>query len=566
MNAMSLLLNSTIKMSVVLLIALGVTALLRRRSAALRHWVLATAIACAAVMPLLEMMVPSWSVSVSAPQSLQPAADAVQPTARSNQAPPSTGGGSGNATAQTGPSISTPIEWSVLGELLRPLWLSGVAISLAILLIGLGRLRWLASGSRRVTEGRWNELAGEISHAYGIQRRFVLLQSDHPSLLVTWGVALPKVLLPAAASDWSSDRARVVLCHELAHIRRGDWMVQIAAELLRAFYWFNPLLWIVSRRLRLESEHACDDEVMSRGVEGTDYATHLVDLARALHQRRYTWLPAPAMARPSSLERRVRAMLNNRVNRNPTSGSSRAAIVVLLLIVAAAAAMAQNMFQSFSGTVVDATSMPIPGVRLVMANLARDSKYEVKTDATGKFEFVGLLSGDYVLEAAYIGFMRHKEDVRLTGRDQQRQLVLQIGQLEETITVAISERETSTPVVKEVPMPDVLSGCRTIPVGGNIRAPKKVRDLAPQYPAHLRGSGTEGTVVLNGRIGLDGYINNIQTVGDAQPDLVNAAIEAVREWRFTQTMLNCTPVEVPLNMTIRFRAMPPPPPPAPPRP
>ncbi len=101
-----------------------------------------------------------------------------------------------------------------------------------------------------------------------------LLESTHPSLLVTWGLARPKVILPAAAAAWTDERARVVLSHELAHIRRGDWIVQLSAELLRAFYWFNPLLWIACRRLRLESEHACDDEVMSRGVEGTDYATH----------------------------------------------------------------------------------------------------------------------------------------------------------------------------------------------------------------------------------------------------------------------------------------------------
>ncbi len=110
-------------------------------------------------------------------------------------------------------------------------------------------------------------------------------QSDHPSLLVTWGLARPKVILPSSADEWSDDRARVVMSHELAHIRRGDWIVQLSAELLRAFYWFNPLMWIACRRLRLESEHACDDEVMSRGVEGSDYATHLIELARALNQQ-----------------------------------------------------------------------------------------------------------------------------------------------------------------------------------------------------------------------------------------------------------------------------------------
>ena len=150
-------------------------------------------------------------------------------------------------------------------------------------------------------------------------------------MLVTWGLARPKVILPSAADAWTDERARVVLSHELAHIRRGDWIVQLSAELLRAFYWFNPLLWVACRRLRLESEHACDDEVMSRGVDGTDYATHLIELARALNQRRHMWFPAPAMARPSSLERRVRAMLNDQSrSRHPFPRGTRAAIFVLL--------------------------------------------------------------------------------------------------------------------------------------------------------------------------------------------------------------------------------------------
>jgi beta-lactamase regulating signal transducer with metallopeptidase domain len=101
------------------------------------------------------------------------------------------------------------------------------------------------------------------------------------------------VILPSPASEWSDARARIVLSHELAHIGRGDWSLQMVAEALRAFHWFNPILWIVCRRLRLESEHACDDEVMRRGVAGTDYATHLVELARSLRQRRQLWLPAP---------------------------------------------------------------------------------------------------------------------------------------------------------------------------------------------------------------------------------------------------------------------------------
>ena len=261
------------------------------------------------------------------------------------------------------------------------------------------RLAWLAVHAHRVTHGRWYDLAEEISRGYGLRRPVTLLQSSHPSLLVTWGLARPKVILPSAADAWTEERARVVLSHELAHIRRGDWIVQLSAELLRAFYWFNPLLWVACRRLRLESEHACDDEVMRRGFDGTDYATHLIELARALNQRRPLWFPAPAMARPSSLERRVRAMLNDRLERGSISGGTRAAILVVLLAVTTAVAAAQSGFVTFSGSIVDESARGVPGTTISLTNESREAKYEVKTNATGRFEFVGLPAGEYGLEA-----------------------------------------------------------------------------------------------------------------------------------------------------------------------
>jgi protein TonB len=101
--------------------------------------------------------------------------------------------------------------------------------------------------------------------------------------------------------------------------------------------------------------------------------------------------------------------------------------------------------------------------------------------------------------------------------------------------------------------------------GGRIVPPKKIRDVAPMYPVALRGSRTAGTVEMEATIGTDGYVNDIRVTGDAHPELVHSAIAAVRDWRFTPTLLNCQPVEVTMTVSATFREMkaPPPPPPAP---
>jgi beta-lactamase regulating signal transducer with metallopeptidase domain len=547
------------KMSLIVLGALAVSFLSRRRSAALRHWVLAAGIGCAAAMPILTAAVPAWPLPFATPTAFTPYEDPFRDAGSSSSTRP-TDTVTGAPVAVRVPPATTLNSRFDLGTALRRIWLAGTFVGLAILLTGVLRLAWLAVHAHRVTHGRWHDLAAEISRGYGLRRPVTLLQSSHPSLLVTWGLAHPKVILPSAADAWTEERARVVLSHELAHIRRGDWIVQLFAELLRAFYWFNPLLWVACRRLRLESEHACDDEVMRRGLDGTDYATHLIELARALNQRRPIWFPAPAMARPSSLERRVRAMLNNRLDRGSISGSTRAAILVVLLAVTTALAAAQSAFVTFAGSIVDEQGRGVQGVAVALVNEARQAKYEVRTNQIGRFEFVGLPAGDYALEAKGNGFQSLKDVLTVAGQNLQRNYTLKLGTLQETITLGFSTADTSSTSSDTVTLGKTFQAkkteCVASPNGGRIVPPKKIRDAHPYYPSSLRGAWTEGVVKLRARIGVDGYVADVSVVGDAQPDLAQSAIAAVREWQYTETLLNCTPVEVMMDVTVNFERRP----------
>ena len=551
------------KMSLIVFAALGASFLLRGRSAALRHWVLAAGMACAAALPVLTAALPALPLPLASPTAFTRYED---PFGRAAEAPvpaPRTDA----AAAASGPAAArqkVPFSGFSRRAVLQFIWLAGAAVAFGILLTGALRLSWLASHATVITAGRWRDLGEQISRANGLRRQVVLLQSSHPSLLVTWGLLRPKVILPSAAAAWTDERVRVVLSHELAHIRRGDWIVQLFAEFLRAFYWFNPFLWVACRRLRLESEHACDDEVMRGGVKGADYATHLIDLARALNQRRSFWIPAPAMARPSSLERRVRAMLNNHLDRGPLSASRRAAIFVLLLAATSAVAAAQSSFSTYSGSVADEQGRGVPGVAMILVNDARQAKYEVKTNADGRFEFVGLPPGEYSVEAKGIGFQPLKDVLAVVGKNLERSYTLKVGTLQETINVTDGGRDAPQPVIKEV-VPKPRPACVPSGAGGQIVPPRKIRDYAPVFPASLRGTGTNGVVIMKALIGLDGYITDITIDNAAHPELASAAVTAVREWKFTETLLNCQPIEVGMTISVNFKgaqlppAAPPPP-------
>jgi len=553
---MILLVESAIKVALIVLVALAFMPLLRKQTAALRHWILGAALVCAAAAPIGGAVMPSWHLPIVAMPtagefpSARPVASVSAPGAPAVDPPE--------------PLKEAPIS---LGASLRAIWIAGAFGSGLVLFVGLMRLVRLASTARRISEGVWIDCALQICHEYGLRRQVTLLQSHHPSLLVTWGILRPKVLLPAGAQRWDVDRVRVVLSHELAHVRRGDWPFQIAAELLRCIYWFNPLVWLACRRLRQESEQACDDAVMNRGVDGAEYGTHLVEIARELQHRR-TWVPAPSIARSSTLERRVKAMLDTQVNRRPLSRLAGATALLGLLAVAipgTGVAVAQ-VFGTVGGSIVDPMNGAVPGVTLVLTNTQTQAKYEVRSDRAGRYEFVGLTAGDYLLEAKLPGFAVLRGKLTVGGQNVQQDLKLEVGSLSETITV----RAHASRPDRYVPAgPDMQSIERSrrqrevqctiasrrdaATVGGNIHPPRKLHDVRPLYPAAALNAGIEGTVVLRGRISTDGTIDAVEIVSTPHPDLAQAATDAVRQWQFDATLLNCVPIAVDIGMTVNFQ-------------
>jgi TonB family protein len=552
--------------SVVLVVALASTLALRRQPAALRHWVLAVALGCAAATPLLSAMLPSWHVSLGSvlpPRASAGEASSVTTTIMLQDPADRTGQPAGTPQAAPTPG-ETMAVW------LQRSWVAGAVVSFMVLGVGLARLRRVASRARRLERGPWVDLAADIRRALGLRRTVDLLQSDHPTLLVTWGLARPAIMLPAGAQTWPNERARLVLQHEMEHIRRGDWIVQLLGEILRAVYWFNPLVWIVCRRLRYESEHACDDAVLNHGVEPTDYAALLVDLARTLNAGRTIRVPAPAMARASSLEGRVSAMLNARLNRTPITRSTRIATVILFLcLTVPMSGLAAQHFSTFSGTLADQTNAVLPNVAVTVTNPATQTRHEVRTDRTGHFELLGLPDGDYQVAIAEPGFAPVTEPLTIAGRDVTRAIQLQLGDLHETITIvggggrAIATDpgarqkarqwadERSRKAAERCGAAGTSSAGSNI--GGNILQPTKVADVKPRYPESLQATKIGGVVMLDALIGTDGTVRDVR-VASGDPALGIAAMDAVRQWEFSPTYLNCTPVEVRMGVTVNFVA------------
>jgi hypothetical protein len=242
----------------------------------------------------------------------------------------------------------SPLQFRGAGEALPPaglillIWVIGVGVVLAPVGAAMARVRRWERRCRRVTEGALAMMWGELQQEIGLRQPVRLLMggpAGRPVVPMTWGGARAVVLLPAAAEGWPADRLRAVLLHELAHVQRRDWPAQIRACAACALYWFHPLVWLAARQLRLESERACDDRVLTAGIPAPDYATVLLEIARSLRGSERPLRAALTMAARSPIEQRLRSILESGRSRCPIPPwvSPLAGIIVASVVVPLAA-------------------------------------------------------------------------------------------------------------------------------------------------------------------------------------------------------------------------------------
>jgi hypothetical protein len=201
-------------------------------------------------------------------------------------------------------------------------------VALARLALGTLRMWRITREAECLTDYHWSALTNRLRGQLDLREHISLYVSDEVAMPVTWGVLRPVIVLPADANDWASEWRRIVLLHELAHIKRRDCLTQMLANLACALYWFNPLVWFAAKRLRVERELACDDCVLEVGTRASDYASYLVEIAKSFDAVEAATPVAVGMA-CSQLESRVRAILDPTTNRRKLSRRSLMLIATL---------------------------------------------------------------------------------------------------------------------------------------------------------------------------------------------------------------------------------------------
>ena len=360
------------KATLVLLAALLVTRAMERGSAISRHLVWFVSLGALLLIPVLASWSPlrlailpadSFSSAVAAPSVNAPAPSIAAPSPAPTPAPivgapnARTTATNVEATVSTVRSIVSPkMQW--FGILSDPKVLFGIWATVAVLFAS-----WLAYGaftvhqiirrSRVLDAPDWMNPLWEVADRLELATAPRLVRSEDAKMPFACGLLQPTIVLPAECDSWTLDRRRAVLLHELAHIRRRDLVGHTVGRFACALYWFHPLVWTAAKRLRSESERACDDLALTCGARASDYAEHLLDIVTGVRHHA-TPAVALAMARRKEFEGRMLAILDPELRRGAPSRKQTVGLVgglaVLSLVVGAAVPVARA---------ADASGLPV---------------------------------------------------------------------------------------------------------------------------------------------------------------------------------------------------------------
>jgi TonB family protein len=210
---------------------------LRRAPAASRSRLCSLALIAILLLGAGEMLAPNWKVNTSV----------------------------FTFTSSSARGASTPASPALVGSWFALAWMAGAGFMLLRAVAGRTALLML------------HRRSCPLEPVSGVDIRIAEVQTP-----LLFGFFRPAILLPETARGWTGEQRRMVITHELTHFRQGDIWTNLLAQVLRAVFWFHPVVWLLASRLSREQELTCDEAVVESGHSRHDYAAFLLDAVRNL--------------------------------------------------------------------------------------------------------------------------------------------------------------------------------------------------------------------------------------------------------------------------------------------
>ncbi|MCY4399143.1 MAG: 6-bladed beta-propeller [Gemmatimonadetes bacterium] len=373
------MLGLVVRATILLAAALALAWLARKGPARVRHLLWTTTFALLLALPVLSLLGPSWEVPILPSIGGAPPETAPEPPPAGTTesavitlpapAPTSPEAGSARVPGQEPVPPSRSIPFPLL------LWAVGCAAGLASLAMGGRRFAGLVRAATPLADPVRLRQVEAVRRQLGIDGDVRVVLSPKAGTPMTGGLWQPVVLLPVSATLWTPERWRVVLTHEMIHLRRRDVLRQLTVRAGLALCWFHPLSWMAARRAATASEEACDEEVLALGTRPSEYAEHLLSLAGNMSADGPVLALPMAQCSHSQLEMRIVAIL--KPNRPRPSSIATALVITVIGAVGVSAAVAYP-----AGTAQQDTVTAVVAARIGTTGVGEESTEYIFGDVT----------------------------------------------------------------------------------------------------------------------------------------------------------------------------------------
>jgi TonB family protein len=373
---------------------------------------------------------------------------------------------------------------------------------------------------------------------------------DHP---VSFGVLSPVVIVPASFSDLDEAMQRAVACHELTHVRQRHWLHVVLEELARAALWFHPAVWWLIDQIHLAREQAVDDEVVRVTGRRRAYLDLLLRLSSA------DAVPAPALAsaffRRSHVKPRIAQLLKEATMSTSRRSFTVAAVTVFACATTTAATRSLPLRAgpealTTSGAPHQAQAKGPTGNAMVPGATVDPKPVHKVLPAYPPAAAAAKVSGPVVLEVScdtggtpiQVDAIAGADELRAAAVDAVKQWRFEPPREPATFVVGVN-------VLPPASMDAI--GEKVTRIGMELKPPTKIAHVNPQYPPEAKDAGLQGVVIAEVTIGANGIVQDA-VVRRSVKGLDAAALLAVLQWQFTQTVLEGKAVPVLMTVTVNF--------------
>jgi len=442
-------------------------------------------------------------------------------------------------------------QWSP-AAILMLCWSAILVVIFAVIGLNLSRLQRISRSSTKLDLSDFN-FGREIE-------KVIVLKSESNLSPVVFGLFRYKIIVPADWDNWPLAYQRTVIVHELNHIRNKDPQINLLKSVLLAMHFFNPLIWILLKKLDQYSENLCDDSTIDDlRTNQSEYLKDLISISESLYSSRQNSLAAISFSESYySIKRRITYQMKKKEDYHMKSFSKLSKIILVIMTIG----MIPFLWQC---------EKEDPGEMLQSEFEPSAEVYSIK-DVHERPEVVDFVKPEYpkaAKEKGIEGFVMIAFIVNENGDVTQANVMRSVPGLDEVALEAAKACKFKPAMINGAPVkvkwqlpfefdldfanPEIAHGANLYQYFEASVKPEMLHKEVPKYPEEARKDKIEGKTVITLTINESGSVEKAKVYVSSHPILDDAALTAAKKCKFKPAELDGKPIKVKMNVPYSFK-------------